>query len=245
VERVLKPSGVAFIGGRYLYTPEPHKIPTGKLREIVYKSGVAGAQVIGQMGQWVKIIGPKAPEAAQQFQGGPHMLANRFIADFGITEGKALLICQRDNTMQQSVQQGFADMTELEITALYDSEEVASQAERRIRQEKLASRIRCKAGRIRALPFADGSFDLVAGVGPVLILEEDREKAMREVYRVLRPGGAALVGGKYLFMSDDRKISTKTLRQNAAKTGIASIRVYDDMGQWVEIRKGIRDRADL
>ncbi|MDY6951680.1 MAG: class I SAM-dependent methyltransferase, partial [Thermodesulfobacteriota bacterium] len=119
VDRVLKPSGVAFLGGRYLYTPAPCKISTAKLRGIVYKSGVAGAQVIGDLGQWVKIIGPEAPKAAQQFQGGPHMIANRFVADFGITQGRALLICQRDTMLQQAVQQGFVDTTNLEITALY------------------------------------------------------------------------------------------------------------------------------
>jgi len=58
----------------------------------------------------------------------------------------------------------------------------------------------------------------------------------------LREGGAALVGGKYLGMPDWRKVSSDVLRQSAANTGIRSIRVYDNMGQWIEIRKGIKDR---
>jgi ubiquinone/menaquinone biosynthesis C-methylase UbiE len=242
VDRVLKPSVVAFLGGRYVYSPQPCKIPTEKLKEIVRKSGVPRAQVIDDRGQWVKIIGPHAPKAAYQFQGGPHMLASRFVADFGITEGEALLICQRDGMLQQELQQGFWDTTNLKITALYSSEQVAGQAEKRIRDAKLAGRIRCKAGDLQALPFKDASFDLVAGVGPVLLMEKDREKAVREIYRVLRPGGAALVGGKQLYMADDRKVSTESLRKVVADTGIPSIRVYDDMGQWVEIRKGIRDK---
>jgi ubiquinone/menaquinone biosynthesis C-methylase UbiE len=98
-------------------------------------------------------------------------------------------------------------------------------------------------GRISALPFEEGSFDLIAGVGPVLIWEKDKAKAMREIYRVLRPGGAALVGGKYLGMPSFRRVSSETLRKSAAKTGISSIRVYDNMGQWVEVRKGIKDRG--
>jgi hypothetical protein len=36
-------------------------------------------------------------------------------------------------------------------------------------------------------------------------------------------------------------VSSETLRNDAAKTGITSIRVSDDMGQWVEIRKGIKE----
>ena len=62
---------------------------------------------------------------------------------------------------------------------------------------------------------------------------------MREIHRILRPGGAALIGGRYLHMPKHRRVSSDELRKSAAATGISSIRVIDDMGQWVEIRKGI------
>jgi hypothetical protein len=65
---------------------------------------------------------------------------------------------------------------------------------------------------------------------------------MRELYRVLRRGGVALVGGRYLHMPEFRRVSSETLRKDAASTGLQAIRVIDDMGQWVEIRKGIADR---
>jgi ubiquinone/menaquinone biosynthesis C-methylase UbiE len=242
VDRVLKPTGVAFLGGRYVYTPQVHKLSTERLRQLVHESGVTGAQVIEGRGQWVKIVGPKAPEAAHQFRGGPHMLAGRFVADYAITEGKCLLICGSDESLQQDLQQGFVDTTDLEITALYPSEKVAGEAEKRIRRAKLSDRITCKVGDIHALPFQEASFDAVAGVGPLLIWG-DREKAMREIYRVLRSGGAALVGGRYLHMPPQRKVPSQSLRETAARTGISSIRVVDDMGQWVEIRKGIKDRG--
>jgi ubiquinone/menaquinone biosynthesis C-methylase UbiE len=242
VDRVLKPTGVAFLGGRYLYTPQQHKISTEALAKIVRESGVPGAQVIDARGQWVKIVGPQAPKAAREFRLGPDMLADRFIADYAVTEGKCLLICTNDTGGVQALQRGFVEMTDLEITALYPSEEVAGEAEKRIRQAGLSDRITCKVGTLDAVPFEEASFDLIAGVGPVLIWG-DREKKMREVYRVLRPGGAALIGGRYLGMPDSRKVSSEALRASAAKTGIPSIRVVDDMGQWVEIRKGIKDRG--
>jgi len=240
VHRVLKPTGVAFLGGRYVYTPRKYKISTEKLKKLVRDSGVPGAKVVDQRGQWVKIVGPKAPKAAHKFQGGPHMLANRFIADYAITKGKCLLICRGDGGLEQALQRGFLRSPDLHITAMYRSER---QAGKRIHKADLSSRITCTVGRIGALPFDEGSFDLVAGVGPVLIWEKDKAKAMREIYRVLRLGGAALVGGKYLHMPSFRRVSSETLRKSAAKTGISSIRVYDDMGQWVEVRKGIRNRG--
>lgn len=88
------------------------------------------------------------------------------------------------------------------------------------------------------MPFEAESFDPVAGVGPVLTWT-DRPKAMRELYRVLRRGGAALVGGQCRHTPEFRRVSSETLRQDAASTGMQAIRVIDDMGQWVEIRKGI------
>ncbi len=75
-----------------------------------------------------------------------------------------------------------------------------------------------------------------------MLIWGDREQKMRELYRLLRPGGTALVGGRFLGMPAARKVPSDQLRSSAAKTGISSIRVIDDMGQWVEIRKGIVDR---
>jgi len=242
VDRVLKPTGVAFLGGRYLYTPRQYKITTEKLREIVQQTGIAGAEVIQARGQWVKILGPEAPEAARQVRTGPHLVAHRCLADYYITEGDCLVLCRGDGGLEQGLQRGFVEMTKLRLTALYPKEEVAQTARKRIAEAGRSDRITCKVGTVHALPFDEGSFDLVVGVGPILLWGE-RETGMKEIYRVLRDGGAALVGGRYLYMPDWRKVPSKVLRQSAANTGIPGIRVFDDMGQWIEIRKGIKDRG--
>ncbi len=238
VDRVLKPTGVAFLGGRYLYTPQPDKISNEKLKKIVRESGVAGAKMVEHRGQWVKIVGPEAPKAAGQFQGGPPMLVDRFVADYAITEGKCLLICPSDSGGVQGFQKGFVEATDLQVTALYPSEKVAGEAEKRIAEAKLGGRINCEIGKLDALPFEEASFSLIAGAGPMLIWG-DREKKMREVYRVLRPGGVACIGGRYSGMPESRRVSSEDLRKSAAKTGIPAIRVVDDGGQWVEIRRGV------
>jgi len=242
VDRVLKPAGVAFLGGRYLYTPRQHKISNEELKKIVRESGVSGAKVVEDRGQWVKIVGPEAPKAAHQFQGGPHMLVNRLVADYLITEGKCLLICPNDSGGVQSLQRGFVETTDLQITAVYPSEKMAGEAAKRTTEAKLSDRITCRKGTLDALPFEEASFGLIAGVGPMLIWGRTEDK-MREIYRVLRPGGVALIGGRYLGMPDSRKVSSEDLCDSAAKTGIPAIRVVDDGGQWVEIRKGIDERG--
>jgi ubiquinone/menaquinone biosynthesis C-methylase UbiE len=242
VDRVLKPTGVALLGGRYIYTPQAYKISDEKLGQIVAESGVAGAQLITDRGQWVKIIGPKAPEAARQVPSGPHLLAGRFIADYAIIDGKCLLLGGSDGGLEQGLQAGFIELTDMHITALYAKEEEAAKARERIRAAKQEDRITCAVGNVYDLPFEDKSFDAVVGAGPFLLWGE-REKGMKEIHRVLRTGGAALVGGRFQGMPVPKKVPSETLRASAAKTGIPSIRVIDDMGQWIEIRKGIRDRG--
>lgn len=243
VDRVLKPTGFAFLGGRYVYTPHSYKITNEKLKQVVKESGVAGTQVITDRGQWVKIIGPKVPEAARQVHKGPHLLAGRFIADYAVTEGDCLLLGQGDGAKEHALLRGFREMTDVKITALYAKEEEAAKARKRIREAKQEDRITCAVGSVYDLPFEDKSFDIVAGTGPILLWGGDREKGIKEVYRVLRTGGVALVGGRFLYMPEWRKVPSEALRASAAKTGIPTVRVIDNMGQWIEIRKGIKDRG--
>lgn len=236
VRRVLKPTGVAFLGGRYLYAPQKSKMTVEKLREIVAESGVAGAEVSDSRGQWVKILGPQSPKSAKEFQLGPQMLAHRIVADYGKVQGKCLMICRSDGTLEQTVQQGLADITELEIVLLFPSEKLADAAKTRIAQAKPEPRVSVRVGDVDALPFDASSFDVVVGLaGPPFW--KDREKAIREIHRVLRLGGVALAGGMYRFMPESKKISTESLRQSAAQTGLPRVRVFDDQGQWLEIHK--------
>ncbi len=176
VDRVLKPTGVAFLGGRYLYTPQMYKKSTDELREIVQQSGVAGAKVVAERGQWVKIVGPNAPNTATSSGVGPQMLAGRLVADYGITKGRCVLVCGSDGSLQQTLQRDLAKWTELEITTLYSTEKLVDEAEARIRKEGLDNRIVCKMGTLDGLPFKDASVDLLAGVGPILIWGDRRKK---------------------------------------------------------------------
>lgn len=237
VQRVMKPTGVAFLGGRYLYTPRKYKISTEKLRRIVGQSGVKNAKVIDMMGQWVKIIGPQAPKAAQKAGTGPHMLVGRVVSNYGIVEGHCLLLGRSDGPLVQALQKGAMEFVpNMKITAVYASEKEVAKAVKRLKAAGLTGRITCKVGKIEALPFEAGSFDLVVGVGPILLFS-NRPKAIAELHRVLRGGGVSFVGGKFYGMPKHRRASSDQLRKDAEKAGVKSIRILDSDGQWVEIRK--------
>jgi ubiquinone/menaquinone biosynthesis C-methylase UbiE len=236
VARVLKPTGVAFLGGRYLYAPSEDKMSNEDLREIVERSGVPDAKVITERGQWVKIPGPQASQTARQSQLGPDMLAQRCLVDYGIRAGDCLVVCGNDGGLTHAVQRGFLERTDFQMTALYPKEDVVAQARNRIDAAGQNTRITCRVGNIEALPFADASFDFIVGAGPMLIFSK-RQQAMQELHRVLKPGGVALVGGRFLHMPEQRRVSSETLLSDAMASGIKSIRILDDMGQWVEIRK--------
>jgi len=53
--------------------------------------------------------------------------------------------------------------------------------------------LRAAAADVRALPFCDGSFDAVYSMGTIEHFDET-EQAVREMVRVLKPGGRAIVG---------------------------------------------------
>jgi ubiquinone/menaquinone biosynthesis C-methylase UbiE len=79
-----------------------------------------------------------------------------------------------------------AEMFALDLTAVH-----LEHTRRRFDLEGLATRL--IRGDVEALPLADASFDLVYSFG-VLHHTPDTARAIREIHRVLRPSGLAIVG---------------------------------------------------
>jgi len=63
------------------------------------------------------------------------------------------------------------------------------------KREGVAERVEVKTADMRELPFPDATFDVIVSCAAVhnLYEEKDRAQAMREVARVLKPGGAAII----------------------------------------------------
>ena len=68
------------------------------------------------------------------------------------------------------------------------------QALRRIRHEKMGDRFRFIDGRAESIPLGADSVDLVVSRGSIFFWE-NQGAGLREIHRVLRTGGAAMVGG--------------------------------------------------
>jgi ubiquinone/menaquinone biosynthesis C-methylase UbiE len=82
-------------------------------------------------------------------------------------------------------------------------------------REAAIDNIEPRQGDARALPYADGVFDaayLVAVLGEI----PDQEAALRELRRVVRPGGRLVVGELF---GDPHMVGEKSLRRRAEATG--------------------------
>jgi ubiquinone/menaquinone biosynthesis C-methylase UbiE len=63
------------------------------------------------------------------------------------------------------------------------------------RKEGVADRVDVQTADVRQIPYADASFDVVVSRAVIhnLYKEEDRDQAIREISRVLKPGGRAVI----------------------------------------------------
>lgn len=93
-----------------------------------------------------------------------------------------------------------------DVTGLDADPHMLAAARERARQARAA--FACVRGDVRALPFADDTFDVVVAV-TVLCLVSDAALAVREMARVLRPGGRLVFGelGRYSLWAIKRQLS--------------------------------------
>lgn len=87
-----------------------------------------------------------------------------------------------------------AKITEMKILGLDINEDVLKKARTKVKQAGLADRISFIHGDVQKMPLETESFDVVVSRGSYPFWK-DKEVAMREILRVLKPGGVALIGG--------------------------------------------------
>jgi len=183
-------------------------------------------------------------------------LALQIKQDYGITKG----ICVDAGAGGAYLSVELAKITDLEIKALDIDPEAIKIAERNILESGQGGKVKTVLADVQKMPFADASVDLVISRGSFMFWP-DKVKAFREVWRILKPGGAALIGGGVgkLLPQDEKdlikekmdkgelgppqelRVSLDQVGQILRKAGIGRFEISSDdaclCGLWIEFRK--------
>ncbi len=183
-------------------------------------------------------------------------VARQIINTLGIRQGMALEVGTGPGLLAYEL----VKQSELRVFAL-DNKFKALVLAKEILHEKGADfyRLYLCCGNALNLPFPNHTFDLVCSRGSFFFWQ-DKIKGLKEVYRVLRPGGRAMIGGgfgkkeikeeirvKIKTVYPDweervakrrREFSQEKLYQLALKAGIQNPTIiYDEVNMWIVFTK--------
>jgi ubiquinone/menaquinone biosynthesis C-methylase UbiE len=125
---------------------------------------------------------------------------------------------------------------------LVDPDESALQKGLRVARESgLGKRVFAIKGRAEAIPLPDDCIDFAVSRGSIFFWN-DRAQGLREVYRILRPGGAAMIGGGLgeLYPEWARREFIRRRHEGVKKRGPDAIRRFKEARssqtfcQWAE-----------
>lgn len=150
-----------------------------------------------------------------------------------------------------------AKITLLKVTVVDLMPECVELARENSAEEGVGDRVDAIQGVAEALPFDDGVIDLVVSRGSIFFWQ-DQKQGLAEVYRVLRPGGWAWIGGGFgtaellreieAVKADDPEWNRKRkerMRQNPPehframlqRLGIKGVVEHQEAGTWIIFRK--------
>jgi SAM-dependent methyltransferase len=184
-------------------------------------------------------------------------IANQILERTGITKGACLDV----GSGPASLAIAMALLSDLHVMALDSSPEMFALARENIRNRCMEDRVIPAVGDVHAIPAADATFSLVVSRGSYHFWG-DLPVAFREIYRVLRPGGMAYIGGGYgtarirdevlagrkaRGITDNpdhpartrfRKFRAGEIEQSIEAAGIREYQIIsDDSGFWMLLRK--------
>ncbi|WP_321491668.1 class I SAM-dependent methyltransferase [uncultured Desulfobacter sp.] len=118
------------------------------------------------------------------------LIAQQIVDDYGITQG----ICCDIGTGPGFVGIELAKITNLEMYFIDDKQEALDKAEKNVSDSGLDNKVHFTKANVCMLPFEDGFADFVISRGS-LWFWDDQVKGLQQIYRILKPGGIAFVGG--------------------------------------------------
>jgi ubiquinone/menaquinone biosynthesis C-methylase UbiE len=188
-------------------------------------------------------------------------VCRQLIDDYHVVRGVAVDIGCGPGQMTMAL----AQMTELHVIGVDIEPEAVEIAQGHAQQAGLADHCQFVCADAHSLPFPDNHADLIVSRGTLPFLR-DQALAMREVYRVLKPGGVAFLGGgmgRYTPVEEAKKLYPKGVSAETAlgwgpgetredsifpfpvrsfemlmtRACITRYKVINEGGRWVEIRK--------
>ena len=179
------------------------------------------------------------------------LLAQQVIDDYDIIQGTYVDVGCGGGQMLINM----ARISELECVGVDIEPEILSVARKNVADAGFDKRIRFVSGDVHNIPLPDNYADMVFSRGSIPFWR-DRVKAFQEIYRVLKPGGIAFIGGggsRYLTEDYYKQIKAPwvtpkerkkfnipkfaSLDEILSQTGIPTYRIIQEGGHWAEIRK--------
>ena len=148
------------------------------------------------------------------------LISHQIIGRCGIKEG----ICIDIGSGPGALAIAISKVTDLNIYSLDIEEEMNKIAKKNIIDEKLHRRIFPVNGNVHKLPFTDDFADLIISRGSMFFWE-DKETSFKEIYRVLKPGGWAYIGGGFGSKTLKNKIKQSTNNSRKEHNNIPKISI--------------------
>ena len=183
------------------------------------------------------------------------LLIQQFVDDYNLCEGISIDI---------GVGPGFlglemAKITTMKIVFIDINQDALDQAENTFKSLDLDNEAEFINADVQALPLEENYADFIMSRGSIWFWKEP-EKGLREIHRILKPGGVAVVGGglgRYLpetmrarlqeilrqglIKRKEKRPSLEEFEALVRKSGLSNYRIMTDgdtsSGKWVEIRK--------
>lgn len=183
------------------------------------------------------------------------VIANHIKEEFKTSKG----ICIDVGAGPAPLSIALAKITMHNIYAMDISEEMCRIAKLNISKVNMENRIIPVEGDVQCIPFDDEFADLVISRGSMFFWK-DLKSGFKEIYRILKPGGGAYIGGgfgngrikekikkqlneknkdsEYNFYKSPPKIDVDSLKMAVNMAGISDYTlINDDSGLWVIIHK--------